>query len=457
MGIWDRAREAGAVLRGSREIVTAEAADDAPIGRPMGSAQSAPVIDEADRLNNSSGTSFINLLGGRGQGAPLGEGEILSSPAALRALEVITGLFAMTPLIYYKKEGEDKKRVDEAPEAVMLRTRSNDVQNAFLFKELLLGDLIMTGRFGGYIHRDPLYRASKLTRINPHGINPVQSWDKADGLEVFYDASLPDGRRERLTRNDLWYVPGFSRDGLVGVDRVKLLQDTFAAAAATSAFAARFWENNAQPSTILTAKGKIERPGKEEIKRDWNARFSGPRNAGQVAVLDQEMDAKFLAHDNAKSQYVEVRGFYVVEIARAFGVPPHIVFELSRATFSNIEQQSLELILYSMMGHYERIAAAATHQFAAPGHFYEFLPDALLKGDIKSRYEAYGIGIDKGFLNPNTVMRRENMNGRPGGDEYRMGSGSTLERQQTSEPVDHRPPEQPPAKRKRQADDEDDQ
>lgn len=422
---------------------------------PSSGAIDATIVGAADGLNDVGGFTVLNLLGGA-NGMPIGEQAAMSTPAVLRALEVLTGLFAMTPLIYYRRDGEDKVRVDDAPEAIMLRTRANDVQNAFLFKELLLGDLIMTGRFAGYIHRDPLYRAEKLTRVDPHGIAPASSWNKADGLEVFYDAQLPDGSRERLTRNDLWYVPGFSRDGMIGIDRLKILQDTFQAAAATSAFAARFWENNAQPSTILTAKGKVERDEKTRIKTDWQSRFSGPRNAGNVAVLDQEMDAKFLAHDNAKSQYVEVRGFYVVEIARAFGVPPHIVFELSRATFSNIEQQSLELILYSMMVHYERVAAAATHQFARPGHFYEFLPDALLKGDIKSRYEAYGIGIDKGFLNPNTVMRRENMNGRPGGDEYRMGSGSTLEREQRSEQIDHRPPEQPQPKRKRSADDEDD-
>jgi HK97 family phage portal protein len=414
------------------------------------------IIGAADGLNDPTGFTVLNLLGA-GRGAPAGEQDAMSTPAVLRALEVLTGLFAMTPLIYYRREGDDKVRVDDAPQAVMLRTRTNDVQNAFLFKELLLGDLIMTGRFGGYIHRDRLYRPEKLTRVDPRGISPAHSWDRANALEVFYDTQLPDGSRERLTRNDLWFVPGFSRDGLVGIDRLKILQDTFQAAAATSAFAARFWENNAQPSTILTSKAKVEPSEKQRIRNDWKSRFSGSRNAGEVAVLDQEMEAKLLSHDNSKSQYVEVRAFYVVEIARAFGVPPHIVFELSRATFSNIEQQSLELILYSMMIHYERIAAAATHQFAEPGHFFEFLPDALLKGDIKSRYEAYGSAIDKGILSPNEVRRRENLNGREGGDEYRVGSGSMLEQQQTSGPADHRPPEDPAPKRKRSADDEDDQ
>lgn len=395
-------------------------------------------------MSDPQGSTVLALLGSSGgRTGPIGEREALSIPAVLRALEVLCGLFAMCPLAYYRRSDSGKVRVDDVPHARMFRESANAVQSAYLLKEVMLGDLLMRGKFGAYIHRDRLYRAASLTRLDPNGIAPAQSWSKAAGLEVFYDTALPDGSRERLSRNDLWFVPGFSRDGLVGLDRLALLQDTIQAAAATSQFAARFWENNAQPSTILTTKAKVAPDEKARIRTDWLSRFAGPRNAGGVAVLDQDLDAKFLAHDNKQAQYIETRGFYVVEIARAWGVPPHVLFELSRATFSNIEQQSLELILYCLMGHFERTAAAATHQFAEPGHFYEFLPDALLKGDLKSRYEAYSIAVDKGILNPNEVRQRENLNDRPGGDEYRVGSGSTLE--SAAPPIDHRTPPAPPA------------
>ena len=395
----------------------------------------------ADGLNDPGGFTVMNLLGRSGPGMPIGEGEVLSLPGALRALEVLCALYAMAPLNYYRRVGDGKVRVDDAPQAIMFRSRPNDVQSHFLFKEVMLGDLLMRGKFGAWIHRDRLYRPSSLTRIDPVAIGaPVTHWTKADGLEVFYDASLPDGSRERLSRNDLWYVPGFSRNGLVGVDRMKLLADTFESAASTSSFAARFWQNNAQPTTVLTTKAKVEQTEKTRIRAHWTENHAGARNAGSVAVIDQDMDVKFHAHDNKAAQYIETRGFYVVEIARCFGVPPHVLFELSRATFSNIEQQSLELYLYTMMGHFERGAAAATHQFAEPDHFFEFNTDALLKGDITTRYAAYSIAVDKGILNPNEVRRRENLNDREGGDDYRVGSGSTVEGQ---EPVDHRPPAPP--------------
>jgi HK97 family phage portal protein len=398
----------------------------------------------ADGLNDLGGATVLNLLGAGARGVPMSESRAFSVPAVMRALEVLCGLYAMTPCHYYKRTPGGKVRVDDAPQAQIFLTSANAVQPAFLLKELMLGDLLMQGRFGGFIHRDPLYRPSGLTRLDPGGIGPpLQHWTKADGLELFYDVSLPDGSRERMSRNDLWFVPGFSRDGLVGVDRLKLLGDTIERAASISEFAKRFWDNNAQPSTILTTKGKVEPDQKKLIKADWIARFAGPRNAGAVAVLDQEMDAKFLAHDNKASQFIEARTFDVADLARVFGTAPHILFELSRATLANIEQQSLELYLYTMLAHFERGAAHMTHQFAEPGHFFEFMPDAMLKGDIKTRYEAYAIAVDKGVLNPNEVRRRENLNDREGGDEYRVGSGSTVEGQQPSKPTDHRPPPPP--------------
>lgn len=426
MGMMTRARAALAAWREPSAGVSASAGDDG--------------------MSDTGGMTVLNLLGGKGRGAPVGELRALSVPAALRALEVLCGLFAMTPVHYYRRTTEGKARVDSAPQARMFSTSANAVQPAYLLKELMMGDLLMRGQFATYIHRDTLYRPSSLTRLVPDGLAPHTHWSKADGLELFVDAQLPDGSRERLTRNDIWYVPGFSRDGLVGLDRLKILADTFEAAASMNEFAARFWDNNAQPSTVLTTKAKVDQTEKVKIRTDWAQRFAGPRNAGAVAVLDQEMKAEFLSHDNKASQFIETRTFTVVEVARAFGVPPHILFELSRATFSNIEQQSLEIVLYTMLQHFERAAAHMTHAFADEGHFFEFNPDALLKGDIKSRYEAYSIAVDKGLLNSNEIRRMENRNDREGGDQYRMGSGSTLEGQQQpkpSKPVDHRTPPPP--------------
>lgn len=367
-------------------------------------------------------STFWAITGRSGSRVAINEQSALGLPAVLRALEVLTGVFAMTPMIYYRRSGDGKERVETSPLFTLFHDRPNEIQSSFLFKEVMLGDMLLAGGCASFVHRDAMFQPKALSRLNPIAVQPAQHWDRNAGLELFYDAQLPDGSRGRFSRTDIWHVPGFSRDGLFGVNRVKLLDDMFGAAVAAGSYARHFWENNAQPATIITAKGKMDPEAKAKYKLDWKAMFGGARKAGDVAVLDQEMEAKTLGASNRDSQFVEVRAFNVVEVARAFGVPPHLLYELTRATFSNIEQQSLEFILYCMMPHYERIAAAATHYFAESGHFFEFLPDALLKGDVKTRWEAYKAARETGVLSADEIRARENMNaigGAAGSERWR--------------------------------------
>lgn len=414
---------------GLRSAVRALLSGDQAPTVPAVSEPVVPALDAStDGLNDTQGWSVSTLLGRSGGRAPVTERTALTFPAAWRALEILTGVFAMTPLIYYRQLPDGgKERAEASPLYKIFKSSPNATQSDFAFKEVMLGDLLLAGRFVSFTHRNDLFQTTALTRLDPYAATVNQSWDRRDGHELFYDVTLPDGARERLTRADIWHVAGFSRDGLVGLDRIQFMNAALASGVATSEFAARFWENNAQPATLIQAKGKVAPEDKEKYRVDWKRLFRGPKNAGEVAVVDQEMDVKFLQVDNKASQYVESRTFSVLEVARAFGVPPHLLFELSRATFSNIDQQSLEFIIYCMGPHYARVAAAATQHFAEDGHFFEFLPEALLKGDIKTRFEAYGIAIDKGIYNPNEVRTMENRNKREGGDEYRLGSGSTVE------------------------------
>lgn len=387
-------------------------------GEPASSGPSA----STDLSDPNSDTFWIMSGTTGGSRVSINERSAMTLPAVLHALEILTGVFAMTPMIYYRREDDGKTRADNSHLFTLFHDRPNEAQSVFLFKEVMLGDMLMAGGFANFVHRDGMFRPKSLSRLDPRMVHPASHWDRQDGLELFYDARLPDGSNGRFTRTDIWHVPGFSRDGLLGVNRVKLLDDMLGSAVAAGEYARHFWENNAQPATLLKAKGKVNPEDKAKIKFDWKRMFSGARKAGEVAVLDQEMEAETLGATNKDSQFVEVRAFNVVEVARAFGVPPHLLYELSRATFSNIEQQSLEFIMYSMMPHYERVASAATHYFAEPGHFFEFMPDALLKGDVKTRWEAYKAARESGVLNADEIRKKENMQpigGKAGEERWR--------------------------------------
>ncbi len=357
--------------------------------------------------------------GGRSAaGVAVSESTALTLPAVMQAVRVLTGVFAMTPLIYYRRlPNGGRERATDNPLYTLFHDRPGH-QTPFAFKELLLADILLQGRYGAYISRDLRQRPAAVTRVDPAGIAVAKYFDRREGMTLFYDATLPDGSRERFSGADFWYVPGFTRDGITGLPPIRYMRDALGAALATSDFAARYWRDDARPGLVLSTEQKVTPDDRDKIKRDWKAKFAG--NNHDVAVLDQSLKPVPFTNDNEKSQFIETRAFQVVDVARAFGVPPHLIFELSKATFSNIEHQSLEFVTYHMMPHYERVAQAANITFAEDGHYFEFLPDALLRGDIKTRWEAYKIQREIGVVNGDEIRAAENRNpiGGDAGSEF---------------------------------------
>lgn len=347
-------------------------------------------------------------------GVVVSETSALSLPAVMQALRVLCGVFAMTPLHYYRETEAGRERARHDPLYRLFHRAPNRHQSAFAFKEILLADILLTGNFYAYVSRDPQQRVTALTRLDPRTVSVAEFFDRETGVELFYDATLPDGFRGRFPARDIWHVAGISRDAICGLNPVRYMRDALGATIATGEYAASFWANDARPGTILTTKNRMSAEAKEALRADWKRRFGGPSRANEIAVLDQELEPKFLSQDNQKSQFVETRTFQVLEVARMWGVPPHLLFELSRATFGNIEQQSLEFVIYHLGPHYERVASAANRAFAAEDGHFEFLVDALVKGDIKSRWEAYNAARLTGVLSANEIRERENLNRIPG-------------------------------------------
>jgi HK97 family phage portal protein len=394
-------------------------------------ARTEPTLSaSSDVQSESQWKSHGLVMSGAGSraGVLVSETTALSLPAVMQALRVLCGVFAMTPLHYYRETAVGRERAKDDPLYRLFHRQPNRHQSAFGLKEIMLADILLAGNFYAYVSRDARQRVVALTRLNPLTVTVNEYFDRATGIELFYDAMLPDKSAERFAARDIWHVSGLSRNGLYGLNPIRYMRDALGATIATADYAASFWGNDARPGTILTTKAKMPQEAKEALRADWKRRFGGPTRAGEIAVLDQELEPKFLSTDNQKSQFVETRTFQVLEVARAWGVPPHLLFELSRATFGNIEQQSLEFVIYHLGPHYERVASAANLAFAAEDGFFEFLPDALVKGDIKSRWEAYTAARNSGVLNADEIRERENLNriGGPAGEERWRPANMTI-------------------------------
>ncbi len=352
-------------------------------------------------------------------GVRVTESTALSIPATLQALRILAGVFAMTPLHMYRQTEAGRERATDRPEEFLLSRQPNSHQSAFDFFELYMTDILLTGNFYAYVSRDWRGNTTALTRLKPGTVVVADYFDRAEGQILFYDATLPDGTNERFAARDIWHVKGMSRDGLCGLNPIRFARDAIGGSIATGDHAARFWQRGGRPSTVLTTGAKVSPPDKAKIRNDWSSLYAGPEG-DMIAVLDQDLKAEFLTHDLKSNQYLETRQFQVVDLARVWGVPPHLIFDLSKATFGNIEQQSLEFVIYHLGPHYARLAQAATRQFAPLGVYFEHLTDALVKGDLKSRMEAYWLQRQMGIANADELRARENQNKIPGdaGSEY---------------------------------------
>lgn len=370
-----------------------------------------PPVSAASETSVSSERQWNGFVvaGGRSKaGVPVSETTALTIPATLQALRILTGVFAMTPLHFYQKTDKGRMSAEGNPAAQLFRMGPNSHQTAYAFFELLLADILLTGNFYGYVSRDFRGEVKAVTRLKPGHCQPVEYFDRAEGTILFFDATLPDGSHERFPARDIFHVGGFSRDGIQGLNPVQYARDALGGAIATADHAARFWNKGGRPSTVLTSEKAIGPSDKDRIKTDWTRMYSGA-DADMVAVLDQDLKAEFLAHDLKSSQYLETRQFQVVDLARIWGVPPHLIFDLSRATFGNIEQQSLEFVIYHLGPHYTRVAQAATKAFAKVGFYFEHVTAELVKGDLKSRMEAYWLQRQMGMVNGNELRSYENL------------------------------------------------
>lgn len=401
------------------------------------------VVASSDSVQSESQWKGLSIAGGVSRaGVRVSETTVLSIPATLQALRILSGVFAMTPMHYFRRTTNGRDRVINDI-ASLLDWRPNSHQTPFQFRELLKMDLLLSGNFYAYVSRDFAGRPQALTRLKPGRVMIADYFDRRDGTTLFYDATLPDGSSERFPARDIWHIAGMTRDGLSGLNPVVFARDAIGGAIATQDHAAKFWGSGGRPSTVLKTKNKIDPESRNRMKADWKSIYGGPYG-DDIAVLDQEVGVEFLTHDHEASQYLETRGFQIQDLARLWGVPPHLIFDLSRSTNNNIEHQSLEFITYHLGPHYARIEQDATRQFAPDSdHYFEHVTDALVRGDLKSRMEAYWYQRQMGIANADELRRRDNLSPLPEGkgEEYWRPSNMAV----VGEPAAPQPPAAPPA------------
>lgn len=292
----------------------------------------------------------------------------------------------------------------------------NTWQNGFEFREYLMTCLCLRGNFYALkvkVRGDVV----ELLPLRPEAVSVERrNW------ELLYTYTDANGRTGTVGSDKMLHVRGLSLDGIMGVSPIRYGRDAIGLAMATERHGARMFKNGARPGGVLKHPAKLSDEALEHLKLSWEAAHGG-ENTGGTAILEEGMSYDNISMTNEDAQYLDTRQFQRTEICALFRVPPHMIGDLTKSSFSNIEQQALEFVKYSVLPWCKRIETAFWHGLLSEeqrrqGYRVEFLVDGLERADIKTRYESYSIAIQNGIMSPNECRRLENRNPREGGDVY---------------------------------------
>lgn len=362
----------------------------------------------------------------QGGGVQAKTGVYVSTETALRyttvliCIRVLAESVASLPCILYKRRADGgKDRATEHPLYKVLHDQANAWNTAFEYSEGTMVNLAMRGNGYSYVERNRKGQTIGIVPLNPDGVTITQAFDWSPK----YEATMPDNTRAKLSTKDMHHIRGPIPKGYVGQSMIALAREAIGLGMAAEAFGATMYRNGVKPSGVLQHPKTIGPVATENLRQQFSDRYAGLENSGKPLILEEGMEWVSMSITPADAEFIDSRKFQRSEIAGIFRVPAHFVNDLEKATFSNIEHQSLDFIIYSLRPWLVRWEQAInrdllTEQDRADGYFCEFLMEAMLRGDTKSRYEAYASAIQNKWMNANEARVRENMNPREGGDMF---------------------------------------
>lgn len=340
--------------------------------------------------------------------------------AVFACVRVIAESVASLPLITYMQAGErGKERARGHPLYRLLHDAPNPLMTSLEFRETMQGHLLLWGNAYAEIEMDTAGRVVALWPLRPDAMEKIEQ--AGDGL--VYSYRLPNGSPVTLPGWRVLHLRGLSSNGVVGYSPIQwAAREAIGKGLAIQRYGSAFFRNGARPGGVLTYPGELSPEATARIRVGWQSNYGGLENAHRVAVLEQGMDYKEVGIPPGDAAYIEDQKLSALDVARVFRVPPHMIGDLDRATFANIEHQSLEFVMHSLRPWLVRWEQAIEQRLMTEGErerlFVKFNVDGLLRGDTLSRYQAYQIGRQSGFLSANDIRELEDWNPIEGGDEY---------------------------------------
>ncbi|EML5156599.1 phage portal protein [Morganella morganii] len=352
--------------------------------------------------------------------------------AVFSCVRVLAESVGMLPCSLYEQLDRGNRRAVRERLNKLLSTKPNNYMTPQEFWELLIACLCLRGNFYAYKVK-ALGEVVEMLPLEPSSVTPKlnSKW------EPEYQVTFPDGKRDTLTQDDIWHVRIFTLDGLTGLSPIAYAKQAVGLGLATEEHGSRLFGNGAVTSGVLQTDQYLKDDAYERLRTDFENRHQGLANAHKPMILEMGLKWQQISMTSEDAQFLETRKFQLEEICRIFRVPLHMIQNTDRATFNNIENLGIGFINYSLVPYLTRIEQrinVGLVKSSKQGVFYaKFNTGALLRGDMKSRFDAYATGINWGIYSPNECRELEELNPRDGGDIWLTPMNMTTKPESTPE------------------------
>lgn len=348
-----------------------------------------------------------------GSGRAITPKTALQVAAVFRCVDLVSKTMASLPLHMYESTDTGKEKAKDHPLYNLVYALPNPHTTAYEFWQMFVANLLLTKGGFAKIVRDRNGFIKELWNI-PSGNIPNGIKVNSVNGERYIDV-IADGESERLRDGAFIYVPSFLFSGADSAENpLTIAADVLGLTRDLTRYANATFSQGVNPGGFIESPGELGDVAYERMKADFHKNYGGVLNAGKFIILEQGAKASMVTRDLEKTQALESRKFAITEICRIFGVPPHLCMDMEHATFSNIEQQSLEFVRDAINPNSVRIEQALYRdlltEIQRKKYFFKFNTNGLMRGDTTARTQYYNVMHQNGILCADEIRSLEDFN-----------------------------------------------
>ena len=355
------------------------------------------------------------LVGKNVAGQTVNQEQAMRLSTVYACSKILSETISTLPVHLYRRVGDKSEMHAAAPLHDLILHSPNDFQTGPEFFQYVMMCLLMEGNFYGYVNRTSSGKVVEILPLQPENVTIRQDQQ----FNIIYQVQFDNGKQDVLDNNQILHIKGMSLDGVRGISPIKYNAEAIGSSMAARDYASNVFGNDATPRGILGTDGILTDDAYENIRQSWQASHQGVQNAHRIAILEQGLKFTPLSMSPADVQLLDARKYSRTEICGMFRVPPHMVADLERATFSNIEHQDLQFYKATILPYLTNIEARLNKTLlGVHTQHFKFDVGGLLRSDLTTRVNAYKELIACGVMSPNEARDRLDMNPREGGDDF---------------------------------------